>query len=121
MNGSECTLVTLDAEGLWKVQLDNGSKKKLKPENIEAIPPLATNDIQKGKKMAKEAKGVEDRRRLISNLVLTIELSSGLLHHSAWVVCKREWRVGHNGDEGGSTFVATWALGWWLRQTQLML
>lgn len=63
----------------------------------------------------------EDRRRIISNLVLASELSRGLLHHSAWVVCKRVWRLDRANDEAGTEFVATWALGWWLRQTQLLL
>jgi hypothetical protein len=95
-----------------------GVEERILPRDdfVEALEQKLAELLKREKPMKEE-----DNRRKISNLVLTIELSRGLLHHSAWVVCKREWRIGSHDDEGGSNFVATWALGWWLHQTLLML
>merc|ERR1712224_698944 len=62
----------------------------------------------------------EDLRLRISTLVLVIGLTKGVLHHTAWIACKRNWRLAES-ESGGPEFVATWALGWWLQHSQTLL
>merc|ERR1712150_169770 len=57
--------------------------------------------------------------RDIANLTLVTELVRHVLHRTAFIVCKRNWRVGEGGGMPAD-FVATWTLGLYLKHSGIM-
>merc|ERR1711959_90066 len=102
--------------GMFFAALDAGCEGQLLPRDVfvaalesrltELLDPLHVVD--------------EDLRLKISTLVLVKGLTKGVLHHTAWIACKRNWRLADS-DSTGPEFVATWALGWWLQHAQMVV
>merc|ERR1719163_1413915 len=57
--------------------------------------------------------------RDLANLTLVASLVEFILHRSALIVCKRNWKVGEGGAEPAD-FVATWTLGMYLKHSGVM-
>lgn len=56
--------------------------------------------------------------RPLANLTLVVALVETVLHPSALIVCKRQWKVGGDGeDDAPADFIATWTLGLYLKHS----
>jgi len=60
----------------------------------------------------------EGHGRELANLTMVIVLVRSVLHRTAYIVCKRKWRVGEGDD--ADDFLATWTLGFYLRETRFL-
>jgi len=58
--------------------------------------------------------------RDLSNFMLVSVIVKHVLHRTALIVCKRNWRVGKAGEAATADFVATWTLGMYLKHSGVM-